>query len=158
MIGVENFHRVNPNLYRGAQPDDAGLKSLAKMGIKTVINFRLLGELTVREEAIVRAAGMNYIGLPMPNIDPPSYERMEEILDVMRRAEGPVFLHCRRGADRTGIVVACHRIKNEGWSNEAALNEAKRLGMYRFLFGMKRFVLAYQHAQEVFESAAPASR
>src|SRR5689334_23260420 len=40
IAGVENFARVNPNLYRGGQPTDEGFRQLKAMGIKTVIDFR----------------------------------------------------------------------------------------------------------------------
>jgi protein tyrosine/serine phosphatase len=41
-------------------------------------------------------------------------------------ANTPVFIHCRRGADRVGVVVACYRMVHDGWSNRLALDEAKR--------------------------------
>ena len=38
--GVPNFHQVNERVYRGAQPRAEGWSSLAKLGIKTVIDLR----------------------------------------------------------------------------------------------------------------------
>src|SRR5258706_9671567 len=38
--GLENFHQVTTNLYRGAQPTTEGAAQLKAMGIKTVINLR----------------------------------------------------------------------------------------------------------------------
>jgi hypothetical protein len=38
--GVPNFHQVNAHLYRGGQPNDAGWSSLAKLGVKTVVDLR----------------------------------------------------------------------------------------------------------------------
>lgn len=38
--GLENFHRVSRDLYRGAQPTREGMRQLAAMGIKTVVNLR----------------------------------------------------------------------------------------------------------------------
>lgn len=56
-------------------------------------------------------------------------------------------MHCRRGADRTGTVIACFRIAHDGWSNRKALREAMSFGMSWLEFGMQRYVLAF-HAAE----------
>ena len=37
---LPNFHRVNAQLYRGAQPKPGGLERLAALGVKTIINLR----------------------------------------------------------------------------------------------------------------------
>jgi tyrosine-protein phosphatase SIW14 len=41
----------------------------------------------------------------------------------------PVFVHCRRGADRTGCAVAAYRVVEQGWPLDDALAE-----MHRFRF------------------------
>jgi protein tyrosine/serine phosphatase len=46
-------------------------------------------------------------------------------------ARQPVFVHCRRGSDRTGTAVAVYRICVEGWSREAAIDEMVN-GGFRF--------------------------
>ena len=38
--GIENFYQVDQNVFRGAQPSEAGFKYLAKIGVKTVIDLR----------------------------------------------------------------------------------------------------------------------
>jgi protein tyrosine/serine phosphatase len=63
-------------------------------------------------------------------------------------SEWPIFVHCRRGADRTGTAIACYRIAHDHWSNQQALAEAKTLGMSSLEIGMQRYILHF---------AAPAS-
>jgi protein tyrosine/serine phosphatase len=52
----------------------------------------------------------------------------------------PVFVHCKRGADRTGTVIACYRIRHDGWTAEAAMTEAKGYGLSMFESGMKNYI------------------
>ena len=36
---------------------------------------------------------------------------------------GPVLMHCKHGADRTGLVSAMYRILYQNWTREQALDE-----------------------------------
>ena len=46
--------------------------------------------------------------------------------------EGPVLVHCKHGADRTGCIVALYRIVFQSWSKEAAIDEMHN-GGYGFI-------------------------
>ena len=41
----------------------------------------------------------------------------------------PVFIHCRRGEDRTGVMTAIYRVAKQGWQPERAYAEARLLGL-----------------------------
>src|SRR5438552_1763622 len=69
--GVSNFHKVNDNLYRGGQPSGEGLRSLARLGVKTVIDLRGSGDRAEAEEEAVKAAGMRYVSVPMNGLEAP---------------------------------------------------------------------------------------
>jgi uncharacterized protein (TIGR01244 family) len=139
--GVPNFHQVDDHLYRGAQPTAEGFRSLAGLGVKTVIDLRAPGDRgRDEEEQIVNQAGMHYIHLGLNGYHAPSSGQIAELLAAIERESGPVFIHCRRGADRTGTVVACYRIAHQNWTNEKALAEAKQYGMSWTEFSMQDFV------------------
>jgi len=36
---LPNLHQINPQLYRGGQPKDAGLRRLKDLGVKTIVNL-----------------------------------------------------------------------------------------------------------------------
>jgi protein tyrosine/serine phosphatase len=57
---------------------------------------------------------------------------------------GAVFVHCRRGADRTGTAIAVYRISHDHWDNKQALHEAKDFGMSMFARGMQHYVADYK--------------
>jgi tyrosine-protein phosphatase SIW14 len=140
--GVPNFHSVNEHVYRGGQPADAGWSSLAKLGVKTVVDLRPAGEHSIsKEERAVEAAGMFYVSEPLARLAAPTKEEIFNILTLLdSSAQWPVFIHCRRGADRTGTVIACYRIAHNQLANEEALREAMRYGMSRLELGMKHFI------------------
>jgi tyrosine-protein phosphatase SIW14 len=143
--GVPNFHQVNDHVYRGAQPTDQGFQSLSKLGVKTVIDLREAGDRSVSERKVVEAAGMRYIAIPFQGMSAPSPANVAKVLALFDDASaGPVFVHCRRGADRTGTVVACYRIAHDHWDNQKALHEAKSFGMSWTEVAMHHYVLRYQ--------------
>jgi len=118
--GLSNLFRVSDGLYRGAQPTKAeGYASLADIGIKTVVNLRAGHD----EEELTRRHGLDYVHIPMRAW---SFDEEDVIrfLRVASRPENhPVFVHCRRGADRAGMIVAVYRVVVEGWSKQDALFE-----------------------------------
>jgi len=141
---IPNFHQVDANLYRGAQPAPQEFKSLARLGIKTVLDLRPEEDHVRAEQKVVEAAGMRYISLPMNGLLAPTDQQITRALAIIQDSgSGPVFVHCRRGADRTGTVVACYRIAHDQWANEKALEEARTLGMSWVERGMRNYVLRY---------------
>jgi protein tyrosine/serine phosphatase len=56
-------------------------------------------------------------------------------------------VHCLRGADRTGTVIACYRIAHDQWPNQKALDEALTFGMSWTERGMRNYVLHYEAIQ-----------
>src|SRR5436190_22120189 len=97
--GVGNFHQVNSQVYRGAQPTTEGFTNLAHLGITTVIDLREPGDRSTEESKIVQAAGMRYISVPMKGMSAPSPADVAKVLNILNdSAAGPVFVHCRRGA------------------------------------------------------------
>lgn len=154
--GVPNFHQVNERIYRGGQPSDEGWPSLAHLGVKTVIDLRLQDEHpTQREAQAVGAAGMRYVNIPMHGIVAPSDDQVARVLELLNADDaGSVFVHCRRGADRTGTVIACYRMLHDGWDNEKAFKEAKLYGMSWTQIGLKHYVLNFR-APAVRAASAP---
>jgi protein tyrosine/serine phosphatase len=138
--GVPNFHQVDEHVYRGAQPNSQGFAGLAKIGIKTVIDLR--GESS--EENAVQRAGMRYVHLPWSGYKAPADSQIIAVLSLLNdNAAWPVFVHCKRGADRTGTAIACYRIEHDHWNNQQALAEAKTFGMSSLEIAMQHYILRF---------------
>jgi protein tyrosine/serine phosphatase len=142
--GIKNFYQVDQNVYRGAQPTGGGFKYLAKIGVKTVIDLRAADERSESEESMVTAEGMKYVSVPMTGLTAPTEAQISRILGILEADTGPVFVHCKRGADRTGVVIASYRIDHDGWDNAHALSEAKARGMSFFQFPRMSYISAFQ--------------
>ena len=138
---LPNFHAVNAHLYRGGQPRAGGLARLAALGVKTVLNLRDDDERALAEGREAAALGLRYFNVPISRAGRPSRERIEELFAIADAPENqPVFVHCKRGADRTGAFVAAYRITHEGWTGERALAEAERYGLGFWQRGKKDFI------------------
>lgn len=143
--GIKNFHQVDEHVYRGGQPTDAGFQYLAKIGVKTVVDLRETDDRATQEESAVTAAGMKYVNVPMTGLTPPTDAEIAKILGILEDgATGPVFVHCKRGADRTGAVIGAYRIDHDHWDNAKALQEAKAIGMSFFQFPRQSFIRDFQ--------------
>lgn len=117
--GLPNFHRVSPALYRGAQPTREGLAELRRLGVKTVVSLRAFHG----EREAVAAAGLGYERISFKVWHPEDEDLRRFLVIAADPARQPVFVHCLRGADRTGTAVAAYRICLDGWAREEAIEE-----------------------------------
>jgi protein tyrosine/serine phosphatase len=155
LVGVANFHQVDRNLYRGAQPSDEGLKNLAALGVKTIVDLRHGKDHADTEQQEAERLGLHYINVPMEGLTAPSDEEIAGLLALMNTADqGPVFVHCREGKDRTGAVIACYRIAHDHWTNDKALDEARSFGLHSTQHPRQNYILHFSSVES--STGAPA--
>ena len=141
---LPNFHKINENLYRGGQPTAEGIKRLAALGVKTIITFRDMREKIRREKQLAEENGLQFIHLHLSNWFAAKDDEIHHIIEVIRNPElQPVFIHCKRGADRTGTIAAVHRMMFDGWTVHEANREAKTHGIGWWQVWMKDYIKAY---------------
>ena len=116
--GLRNFFQVTTNLYRGAQPNELGVAELKALNIKTVVDLRAFHS----DRRIVRAKlELNRIATePWHLTDSDVVQFLKIAADPGKQ---PVFVHCQRGADRTGTMCAIYRIACCGWTKSDAIRE-----------------------------------
>jgi hypothetical protein len=105
-----NFHTVIAgHAYRCSQPSPDTLERLiTTYGIRTVINLRgtcdglpwYLDECRATHRHNVSQCDINFSANRFPSVG-----ELRELVEVLDRAEYPILLHCRRGADRTGMAA-----------------------------------------------------
>ena len=161
--GLPNFSRVSDSLFRGAQPTMAGYSALRNMGVSIIVNFRdETGEIAT-EKRQVESIGMKYVGIPWNGHDEPSNSQVAQFLDLVRANSGAkIFVHCKAGADRTGVMVAAYRIALEHKAVTGAVAEMHKYH-YHWLFlpHLERYVNSLPRllqAETVFSAYAPTAR
>ena len=143
---IERFVQVDDRLFRGAQPDLAGFKYLRDLGVRTIINLREAedGE-RLNEREIVESLGMRYVNIPVKDgnfftrsrrIPPDAIRSFFQTIDAPE--SGRVFVHCHRGADRTGALVSFYRIVRHNWDSVRAYAEARQIGMRSWYKGLQQ--------------------
>jgi|SRR5690348_17346112 len=122
--GVPNFGQVTPTLYRGGQPSKEGFEKLARMGIAIVVDTGR----SRRDEALIKSLGMTYV--PLPWYCPfPRDKVFERFIEIIRENPGKkIFVHCRFGEDRTGMMIAAYRMGAQGWTAKEAMQEMHAFG------------------------------
>ena len=117
--GVPNLHQITPTLYRSEQPTPLGFQNLEKLGIRTVINLRAFSN----DDDEVRGTALRTerVKILTWNVDD------AQVIEVMRMlrdtGNGPFLIHCKHGADRTGLMSAMYRVLEQGWTVDDALAE-----------------------------------
>jgi protein tyrosine phosphatase (PTP) superfamily phosphohydrolase (DUF442 family) len=125
--GIDNFGEVTPTLFRGGQPTDEAFESLAKMGVDIVVDTRG-GNRAGREGREVERHGMKYVSIPW-HCPFPHDDVFVKFLKLVRdNPKKKIFVHCRLGDDRTGMMVAAYRMAREGWSADEAMVEMQHFG------------------------------
>jgi tyrosine-protein phosphatase SIW14 len=125
--GLPNFGRVTENLYRGGQPTADGFKSLHAMGVGIVVDFREKPSDVATEKREVESLGMNSVDIPWSANHDPSSAQIVEFLDLVHtNPNTKIFVHCRRGADRTGVMIAAYRVAVEHKPITEAISEMRR--------------------------------
>ncbi len=122
---VPDFAEITPTLYRGAQPRKHAFEALAKMGIQIVVDLR--GDRS-GERAEVTGLGMQYVPMHW-ECSFPKDKTFADFLTLIRKNPGKkIFVHCRVGDDRTGMMIAAYRMAEEGWTPRQAMEEMTKYG------------------------------
>jgi protein tyrosine/serine phosphatase len=120
-----NFHTVTAGrYYRSAQPTAGDLTAYARaFGIKSVINLRGRhpGERWYEDEMRVSdELGLHHIDLALSARRELSNAQLSELEKALREAPEPILVHCKSGADRTGLAAALYVFEVERLSADTA--------------------------------------
>lgn len=118
-----NYKQIDNYLSRSAQPELEDFSWLHEQGVTDVINFRTLcnDETTkLLEKNAVESAGMRYHQIPSKTKHPTekNITKFLNLVNEIINKDGKVHIHCKAGADRTGmysyIYESLHNISTQG--------------------------------------------
>lgn len=115
----KNIHVVIPGrVFRGAQLSVADLEQLVKQHkIRTIVNLRGCCDKIpwyINECRLAQRLNLNQEDIGLSAYRFPNTTELRELVEVLERAEYPIYLHCRRGADRTGMAAAAVLLMQAG--------------------------------------------
>lgn len=120
-----NLAQIDEGIWRSNQPSPKRFKELADKGFKSILNLR--GE-EISGPYILEKKTCERLGLTLESIkllawEPPSVETIEEYERLIREMERPVLIHCKSGADRTGLAAALYFLLVKDMPVETAMEQ-----------------------------------
>jgi uncharacterized protein (TIGR01244 family) len=116
-------------VFLAGQPTPEGFAEAQKAGVRTVVNLRAANELDWNEKATVVGLGMQYVHVPIASADALTDEIFAQMRGLLKdKTKRPMLVHCF-SAGRVGATWLAHRVLDDGLTVEAALAEAKEIGL-----------------------------
>jgi protein tyrosine phosphatase (PTP) superfamily phosphohydrolase (DUF442 family) len=129
-----NRHKVTAKIWRSSQPSASQIKSLAKQGIKTIVNLRGARDCAsfYLEEEACKANGIKLVNFPVNSRQPPTREVLQKLDALFFSIEYPALMHCKAGSDRVGVMSALYLLLVEKQDiGQALLQLSPRYGHVR---------------------------
>ena len=139
--GIPEFAKVDEGLYRGGRPELFAVAELkSSVGIKTILTFDDNMDAVAAEKQEAEKVGIHHISIPIDSLSYPDEADINRALSIMTDPSGfPLFVHCKHGQDRTGLVVGLYRFQHDGWTADAAYDEMLNYGFKWYLLGLSSY-------------------
>jgi len=141
--GITNFAQIETTVACAGAVTPASVAEIKKMGYKAIFNLRLPTEQGADidgETAAAKAAGINFIHLPLNGASPDPAVVDNFLKAITAPGNQPAFIHCASG-NRAAAMWFIKRVVIDKWDNDRALAEASELGAISA--PMKTFALDY---------------
>jgi hypothetical protein len=132
---VRNFCVVTPDvLWRGERPTAADATWLVRQRVGSVLSLQVDARHAFEHATLTAAdAPLSFPFYMMRGLDPLQMlssrhldDRAAMFLAIVSTAPKPLYVHCRAGVDRAGVLLAVYRMLVEGVSAEDAIAELAR--------------------------------
>ncbi len=124
------FRTVTSTIYRGGRPTVSDLKALAGLGVTLIVNLENVPDVVRAEADAANALGIRFVSIPLDAAVTPTDSAIDHaIADIAPRGQGKAYVHCQRGQDRTGLVVALFRVESQQWTPKKAYDEMMADGL-----------------------------
>lgn len=130
-----NRYRVSSKVFRSGHPNPIDVARAGRRGIKTIVNLRGGHDSSANRlsSKACRKHGIEHIDFHARSSKPPSKEMIHAANELFERIEYPALLHCKSGADRSGLMSTLYLILHEGQRSVDARKQLHwRYGHFRF--------------------------
>ncbi len=143
-----NFEEFAPGAYRSNHPNHKRFEAYAAMGIKTVLNLRGVAKQPhyLFEVESCENLGLTLVNCQMAARRAPKVKELTKLLDCFETMERPFLMHCKSGADRTGLAAVIYLMVVEGRSLDAVRDQLS----FRFLHIRKTSTGILDHFLDVY--------
>ncbi len=111
-----NYSKIDETLSRSAQPVSDDFLWLKNQGVTDVVNFRtmVVSGVEFDEKTVVESLGMKYHNIPsITNLpDEKNIVKFFDLVKSTKEKNGKLHIHCKAGADRTGMYAFIYKTMN----------------------------------------------
>ncbi len=134
-IKWRNQWEIAQGVYRSNNPNPARFAELEPLGLRTIVDLRNDSDRSPSQLVAweCKERGITYLNRPFSQREAPSRDQLVALIEEMPNWEKPLLIHCKSGADRTGLVAAIWQLTQE----KRPLDEAR-----------KQLSAAYLHIRE----------
>ncbi len=131
--------KVDEGIFRGPQPVTIeDWQTLAKLGIKATLNLESGSHLLadgepLREMFQAEAYGIRVIAHPLGEIFPPTQGELRLAYRAICSFK-PIYVHCKKGVDRTGMVIGDYQATIGICDKPEAIKRMKKAGMHFWFY------------------------
>lgn len=145
-----NEAEIAPGVFRSNQPSPKRFSRLAARGFRTILNMRGVHRQPYYfyERKACETHGMTLIDLQLHARRPSHPEELLKLFEVFHTAERPLLMHCKSGADRTGLAAALYLIGIEG----RPVSEARKQLSLRYVHLKNTATGICDHFLDVYEA------
>jgi uncharacterized protein (TIGR01244 family) len=148
VTGIRNLTRLETTVACAGATEVEAIPAIKKMGFVAMVNLRQAtepGANVPESQAAAKAAGLNYIHLPLDSAapDPAVADRFLEA--IRNPANQPAYIHCA-SANRAAAMWFIKRVQIDKWDTDRAMKEAEALGLTSA--PLKQFAMNYVQAHK----------
>lgn len=143
-----NFEEFAPGAFRSNHPNHKRFKAYVAMGIKSVLNLRGVAKQPhyLFEVESCETLGLTLVNSKMSARRAPSVQELTNLIHAFETIEKPFLMHCKSGADRTGLAAVIYLIMFEG----KTLDQVREQLSFRFLHIRKTATGILDHFLDVY--------